>query len=271
MIPQLEIAKKINSTTKLSLGQHYFNSIGQIIQDLTQADYTFITKLNGDNAAIASPIVSIKHDAFIENIEYELAGTPCMEATKTSVIYYSDNVQQLFPDDEYLKKIDINGYLGASISTDKEAFPFAIITCLYKKEPANFEELVSLIKYIASALEDRIEREYLIREKYELKISNEERIKKLSRTETQLKEIHHRVKNSLQIVASLLSLQKTTDPKALELIDISIDRIHSIAFVHELLYNSEDYSSADIKEYIEKIPLILLEKKIAKAWYYLWM
>lgn len=60
-----------------------------------------------------------------------------------------------------------------------------------------------------------------------------------------LKEIHHRVKNNLQIVSSLLMLQAeyTSDKKAVESLKDSTNRIGSIAFIHEHLYRSDDLNN----------------------------
>jgi two-component sensor histidine kinase len=70
-----------------------------------------------------------------------------------------------------------------------------------------------------------------------------------------LKEIHHRVKNNLQIVSSLLSLQSEniTDQKYLELIADSRSRIHSMALVHEMLYSAKDLKRINIAEYIRHL------------------
>lgn len=77
----------------------------------------------------------------------------------------------------------------------------------------------------------------------------------LKEKELLLREIHHRVKNSLQIVASLLSLQASEfdDPVVKESYNESENRIYSIALVHEILYNSTDISEINIKEYIENL------------------
>lgn len=77
----------------------------------------------------------------------------------------------------------------------------------------------------------------------------------LKEKELLLREIHHRVKNSLQIIASLLSLQASEfdDPIIKESYSESENRIHSIALVHEILYNSTDISEISIREYIEAL------------------
>lgn len=73
--------------------------------------------------------------------------------------------------------------------------------------------------------------------------------------ETLLKEIHHRVKNNLQTVSSLLDLQaeSITEPKSLEAFRSSQSRIKSMALIHERLYKSENLSKIKAGEYIKNL------------------
>lgn len=73
--------------------------------------------------------------------------------------------------------------------------------------------------------------------------------------ETLLKEIHHRVKNNLQIISSLLSLQsrQIADPKALEAIQEGRNRVNSMALIHKNLYQDENLVGVDTIEYIDKL------------------
>jgi two-component system, sensor histidine kinase PdtaS len=66
-----------------------------------------------------------------------------------------------------------------------------------------------------------------------------------------LKEIHHRVKNNLQIVASLLNLQlhSIRDPADVDLFRMSQNRVYSMSLTHELLYQAADLSSVEMAEY----------------------
>lgn len=76
-----------------------------------------------------------------------------------------------------------------------------------------------------------------------------------------LKEIHHRVKNNLQIVSSLLSLQasySTKDNHANEILKDSQNRIRSMALVHEQLYKSTDLAHIDFEEYVQILTSSLL-------------
>jgi PAS domain S-box-containing protein len=68
-----------------------------------------------------------------------------------------------------------------------------------------------------------------------------------------LREIHHRVKNNLQIIASLLNLQSRyiTDPKVLGAIRDSQSRVRAMALVHERIYRSENIAEINVMEYLD--------------------
>lgn len=74
-----------------------------------------------------------------------------------------------------------------------------------------------------------------------------------------LKEIHHRVKNNLQIISSLLSLQtmKTNNEYTVAAFRESQNRIKSMALIHEKLYMSKDFSRIDFNDYVHSLTLSL--------------
>lgn len=82
-----------------------------------------------------------------------------------------------------------------------------------------------------------------------------------------LKEIHHRVKNNLQIIASLLNLQSryVKDEPTLAAIRESQNRVRAMALVHEKLYRSEDLSHIDLHEYIRFLGTGLFQFYDAKS------
>src|SRR5659263_70088 len=89
----------------------------------------------------------------------------------------------------------------------------------------------------------------------EQKISNEKISRSLEEKEVLLREIHHRIKNNMQIVSSLLRLQSQNieDKRYKDVFIDSQNRILSMALIHEKLYQSEDLAHINFKEYIEEI------------------
>ena len=77
----------------------------------------------------------------------------------------------------------------------------------------------------------------------------------ISEKEVLLKEIHHRVKNNLQVITSLLSLQSSfiEDDESKALFRYSQYRINSMAMIHEMLYKSQDISKINYGDYAEKL------------------
>ncbi|HEX5660883.1 MAG TPA: CHASE domain-containing protein [Polyangiales bacterium] len=83
----------------------------------------------------------------------------------------------------------------------------------------------------------------------------------LREKETLLKEIHHRVKNNLQVVSSLLSLQRShvQDERALEPLRQSQGRVLTMAALHEFLYRSDELSHVDTRAYLTHVVSMLSE------------
>jgi len=83
----------------------------------------------------------------------------------------------------------------------------------------------------------------------------EERKQAEKNKEILLKEIHHRVKNNMQIILSLLKMQarQIDDDKLMKFYKDSQDRIYSMGLVHEQLYQSKDLSRIDFKGYVKKL------------------
>ena len=137
--------------------------------------------------------------------------------------------------------------------------------------PVVVEDEVYFSAFVRDITERKQVEERLRRFNAELEERVEQRTTELSESAAQLRttlrekevllqEIHHRVKNNLQIVASLLSLQSGSirDPQMAAHFQENQERIRSMALIHEKLYQSESLARVDLADYMKSLVGILL-------------
>ena len=120
----------------------------------------------------------------------------------------------------------------------------------------------------ASEQQIRAANQQLQAEVTERKKEHKKVIAALKEKEVLLKEIHHRVKNNMQVISSILNLQSRhiKDKHALKMFEDSQNRIKSMALVHEKLYESENLAGIDFAEYIRSMTSYLFSLyKIGQA------
>ncbi len=100
----------------------------------------------------------------------------------------------------------------------------------------------------------------LLRTHHALYRSKQELMAQMEEKETLLKEVHHRVKNNLQTVSSLLSLQSRNveEAKIKTLLKSTQNRVISMAMVHEMLYTRNDIAQIEYKSYVQELSEYLI-------------
>ena len=130
--------------------------------------------------------------------------------------------------------------IGKTVTTiglkkDKTEFPFEMSLSAWKSEGKI---------YFTSIIRDLSERQK----------ANEKIKKSLEEKELLMQEIHHRVKNNMQIISSLLNLQtQYVDGEAVNVLKESQNRVKAMAMIHEKLYQSSDLSTINIADYIQSM------------------
>ncbi len=99
---------------------------------------------------------------------------------------------------------------------------------------------------------------------HSLKAAEENLKTSLEEKELLLRELHHRVKNNMQIISSLLSLQSQhiKDKRDMEIFESSQNRVKTMSLIHEELYSSQDFTHINLSEYIQNLTKELLTSHI---------
>lgn len=122
----------------------------------------------------------------------------------------------------------------------------------YLMKPVEAKRLLSLIDEFAGITMMKWELE----SKEQKRREAEEYLKKsLAEKDVLLREVHHRVKNNMQIISSILRMQGRTieDPRLKEILQESQNRIHSMALIHENLYSNESLANIKFANYVQSL------------------
>ncbi|NHF57797.1 sensor histidine kinase [Flavobacteriaceae bacterium TP-CH-4] len=135
---------------------------------------------------------------------------------------------------------------------------FSFVTNVVPEQSRNLFALLSIL--FSVYLLGGVFGKNLLNSHHNLYKTKDELEAKITEKETLLKEVHHRVKNNLQTVSSLLSLQSRNndDKKVKELLKSSQNRVISMAMVHEMLYMREDIGKIEYKSYVQELAEYLI-------------
>ena len=95
----------------------------------------------------------------------------------------------------------------------------------------------------------------------EAALTNFELERRVREKDTLLSEIHHRVKNNLQVISSLLGLEsnRISDTRVIGMLQTVQDRIRSMAFIHQTLYRAKDFTDVDFKAFLQSFVPTLVQ------------
>lgn len=119
-----------------------------------------------------------------------------------------------------------------------------------KSQNSQLKEAQEKISKLNEKLESRVKIRTIELEQQNIVIN-----KQKNEIEEIIKELHHRVKNNMQIISSLLSLQSelVDDPKVREMFNDCKNRVHSMALIHEKMYQSNSLTRINAKDYLPEL------------------
>lgn len=236
-----ELLRTVAGEISSRAGERYFKVLAEVIAKELGADYAFIGELMNEERVRTIDVYA--GGRAVENFEYDLQGTPCEDVSNKGACFLHDGVQQLYPEDSLLADMKVRSYAGIPVYSSHNS-PLGIIVALGVNafDINDRKRAMSLLQIFASRVSSELERKLA-----------EERIRaSLAEKEVLLEEIHHRVKNNMAIIHSLLELQsyQQGSEDTTGYIKASQNRIMSMALVHEKLYQNKDFSSIDLRDYV---------------------
>lgn len=186
-------------------------------------------------ALILAELLSRRITVSLEKLKGISSGLPAKIASGEDIVWENNNIVEVRQLTDNLK--EISQVLGEQFETLR----------------VNNEELEKRVS--DRTLELKEANDLLQSELAERKRMEEQIRRSLKEKDTLLREIHHRVKNNMAVVSSLLALQANNvrDCTVKSLLDESQQRIKSMALVHEKLYQTTDLSSINFKYYINSL------------------
>ncbi|MGE5446252.1 MAG: PAS domain S-box protein, partial [Ignavibacteriales bacterium] len=149
----LNIAKGVSAAT----GETFFRSLVEHLAKVLEADYAFIGELMKDNIERVKTIAVFANGKIVDNVECDLAGTPCENVVEKGLCSYSSGVQQQFPRDCLLAEMGVEAYVGTPLS-DSSSRALGLIVVLYRQPWSNPKVAESMLQIFAARSSAELER-----------------------------------------------------------------------------------------------------------------
>jgi len=230
-------------TSSHPAGESFLHQLARYLAKSLAMDFVCIDRLEKDN--LAAKTLAVWCDGYFEdNVSYALHDTPGGDVVAKQVCCFPAGVRQFFPRDQVLQDLKAESYVGVTLFSHTGQ-PIGLIAVIGRTRLADPQRAEKILQLVAGRAAGELERLYA-----------EEKIQQnLLEKKTLLREIHHRVKNNMAVISSLLRLQadQIKDDSMKELFDESRQRIKAMALVHEKLYRTESLARIDFDDYITSV------------------
>lgn len=163
-----EILRNITLGVSAETGEAFFASLVQYLTKALNVEYAFVGELIEPEKTRIRTVAGYGRDKILDNVEYDLANTPCERVVGQQLRVYPRNVQQQFPQDTFLIETDAQSYLGAPLfdASGQALGLIAVLSCNPLDDTQLMEEILTIFAVRASSeLERRRAETELIRQK----------------------------------------------------------------------------------------------------------
>jgi PAS domain S-box-containing protein len=137
-------------------GDAFFRSLTLHLSSLLKTDYASIAELSGSGRTIRT-VALVAEDGLTENLEYDLAGTPCERVLEQSKCIVRDNVQSIFPLNRITPVLGLRSYLGVALM-DSAGVPLGVLSVMSRRPLKNVKTADATLSIFAQRAASEMER-----------------------------------------------------------------------------------------------------------------
>jgi PAS domain S-box-containing protein len=236
-------------------GEDFFASLVRYLAEALRVDIVFIGELIEADSECLQMIAVYGDGTILPNFDCNAANSPCQTVIGRRVQHYPDRVRARFPRAAILQDMEVEGYLGIPLWTADNR-PLGILGVFHRSPLHDISLPIDLLKIFAVRAGAELERRAATKALERLNRELESRVARRTRElEVLLKEIHHRVKNNLNVMSHLLDWQARLipDPDTRAIFQESHARIQTMALIHDQLYQADNFVRVNLANYIERL------------------
>ncbi|MBL7149200.1 MAG: PAS domain S-box protein, partial [Candidatus Cloacimonetes bacterium] len=235
------IANVVNTTKDL---QELFDEIRKQLSAVIDTTNFFVAFYDEKTGALSLPYEKDEEDEF-----------DSFPSGKSMTAYTIQYGKPLLATEEFMNQLSEEGkiddigtmskiWLGVPLKFEDKIIGLVVVQSYDDPDLYNETDL-EILSFVSDEIALAIEH----------KKAEDQIINSLKEKEILLMEVHHRVKNNMQIISSLLKLQAgyVKDKQALELFKNSQNRVKSMSLIHEKIYRSKDLASVDFEDYVKSL------------------
>jgi PAS domain S-box-containing protein len=154
---EVDLLRSIAEGVSAARGETFFRLLVQHLSKALGTDFACVSELNSAHPEKLRAFACFGDDKFFDEIEYDLAGTPCEEALTSGRALYPHGVQTAFPEDYQLIEMGVQSYLGVAL-TGSNRQPLGILSVMSLSPMENVSNAETILSIFAARVSTELER-----------------------------------------------------------------------------------------------------------------